>query len=409
MTIDSDIILQICTSSISLIASSIIMIMIAVSSKKFSTPYRRIIFGLSAGDAFQSLAFLTGPFFVPVGTRSSKWIIGNIGTCNFNGFILVYGSSMVCFYMLMLSLYFYFKIVKNIPLDKFYNRIERTGHILIHSFLLVFCITALVMKLYNSYRGGLCYFARYPRNCWSQPETVGECTRGEYGFETSFLLHISTMILCCITIFVVMILLCIFAVKTEKLLSMTVVVNDDNETNNNMCRISCCNCNGLHQRQNETDFQYRLRMWRREVIKQATLYVANFLIIYPVVGIGLILISIDDKENDVIFLVETILYQGLFPLMGLFNMIIYTRPKVKIFRRTHPEFSWLRSFALVVKAGGEVPDENENRRSANNNEDGFSDLSSNAQVARSTSLSGPSRISNFITSIVIRNNNSDSQ
>ena len=47
---------------------------------------------------------------------------------------------------------------------------------------------------------------------------------------------------------------------------------------------------------------------------------------------------------------------AVYPLMGFFNILIYTRPKVKTFRNTFTELSWLRSFILVVKAGGEVPD-----------------------------------------------------
>jgi len=49
----------------------------------------------------------------------------------------------------------------------------------------------------------------------------------------------------------------------------------------------------------------------------------------------------------------------LFPLGGLFNILIYTRPKVSKFRRVNPQFinfPWIFIFLAVVLSGGEVPE-----------------------------------------------------
>ena len=45
-----------------------------------------------------------------------------------------------------------------------------------------------------------------------------------------------------------------------------------------------------------------------------------------------------------------------YPLGGLFNLLVFTRPSVWILRRRH-SYSWLKAFVLVIKAGGEVPHE----------------------------------------------------
>ena len=46
----------------------------------------------------------------------------------------------------------------------------------------------------------------------------------------------------------------------------------------------------------------------------------------------------------------------LYPSMGFLNILVYTRPRIQMFRISNPERSWLSSFCLVVRAGGEVPD-----------------------------------------------------
>lgn len=43
-----------------------------------------------------------------------------------------------------------------------------------------------------------------------------------------------------------------------------------------------------------------------------------------------------------------------FPLGGLFNIVVYTRPKVAAQMRTGD--SWIRSFRVVLMAGGDLPE-----------------------------------------------------
>ncbi len=91
------------------------------------------------------------------------------------------------------------------------------------------------------------------------------------------------------------------------------------------------------------------RLYRREIIIQATSYVAVFCLVYfP----GMITFT-SPNPSDVLILFTMIFY----PLGGFLNILVYTRPKVANLRRTHPECSRLRGFWLVIKAGGEIPDD----------------------------------------------------
>lgn len=70
--------------SLSSAASATIIVMILRSPTKLSSPFRRIIFGMSVYDVFQSISALLSLFLSPAG---EKWgAFGNDGTCAFSGF-----------------------------------------------------------------------------------------------------------------------------------------------------------------------------------------------------------------------------------------------------------------------------------------------------------------------------------
>ncbi len=47
----------------------------------------------------------------------------------------------------------------------------------------------------------------------------------------------------------------------------------------------------------------------------------------------------------------------LFPLGGVFNVLVFTRPQVVSLRRRKPHYSRIQAFWIVVKNGGEAPNE----------------------------------------------------
>jgi hypothetical protein len=65
----------------------------------------------------------------------------------------------------------------------------------------------------------------------------------------------------------------------------------------------------------------------------------------------MVVVTKKQEPGSVFILLTSIVY----PLGGLFNILVYTRPKVLSHRRNNPEDSWFRAFILVVRAGGVVP------------------------------------------------------
>jgi hypothetical protein len=65
----------------------------------------------------------------------------------------------------------------------------------------------------------------------------------------------------------------------------------------------------------------------------------------------MVVVTKKQEPGSVFILLTSIVY----PLGGLFNILVYTRPKVLSHRRNNPEDSWFRAFILIVRAGGVVP------------------------------------------------------
>jgi hypothetical protein len=89
---------------------------------------------------------------------------------------------------------------------------------------------------------------------------------------------------------------------------------------------------------------------RRTMMVQSCLYVAAFFVTYFFAWIYIATIMLGLVPGSFLLISSSIFY----PLGGLFNILVFTRPSVWILRRRH-SYSWLKAFVLVIKAGGEVP------------------------------------------------------
>lgn len=344
-----DYIIQITSASVSFVASVIILTMIMRAG--LITPYRRIIFGLSAGDAIASLGMITGPFAPPKGLLLSPLGQGNTFTCDANGFIILFGGTIVTAYLLFLSVYLYFKLNRKMSQPIFSQKIEKKMHIMIILYAIGTSTAALATHSINPIRtGAICYIARYPPGCGIIPEIVGECSRGLA--SNYFYLGKIVDFLCLVLITILIILVINNAYYLENIYRL----DPDDQTQS---KPSCKNCiTGIFcfqleqkQREEESHADFLLRLYRRETIVQGLLYIGSFFLAHVMSAVMTVLYLMAMDIPKVIILFVSL----LFPLMGFFNILVYCRPKVKMHQLTHPDSSLLWSFILVVKAGGEVP------------------------------------------------------
>ena len=96
------------------------------------------------------------------------------------------------------------------------------------------------------------------------------------------------------------------------------------------------------------------RLYMRMIVIQAFLYSGVFLAVYALYYIQGFILFAGIVHTPAAF---SIVLYTLFPLGVFFNILVYTRPSVVTLHRRYSEYSWLRALWMVLKAGGEMPDE----------------------------------------------------
>jgi ABC-type multidrug transport system fused ATPase/permease subunit len=343
------------TSFISLMASGTMAAMIHKSGR-LSIPYGRLIYALSLSDVVQSFAILIAPFFIPK-TQSAGFSLamGNVHTCDFVGFILPFGSTAVCMYTCSLCIYYVCKLKLNMTDSVFYQKVEKKLHIFIIFYNTVFSAAGVATKSVNPVtQMDFCHYSRKPWNC----DRSFDCERGHYArFFTIFYGPIGTPLVCLVEIIACMAGVIWHVISRERVfLSNTTGKSSLQRAYDRMKaylskRNDETQQNLSDQQPNESDVHYIARVYRRETMMQAFLYVIVFLCTY---GVSIYVAICNAIDVDVSMILG-LLFLFVYPLGGLFNVLVYSRPAILAFRLEHSNYSWCKAFSLVVMAGGANP------------------------------------------------------
>ena len=140
----------------SAISSALIIYIIYKSETRLRTIYHRIMLGMSLSDIISSIAMALStlpmpvdlPYKIPVegfvGTR-----IGNIATCEAQGFCYVFGFSTMFAYNFSLCLYNACAIAFQMEEDKIKRRVEPFLHLFPLFCGVVLAVPPLPLQLYN--------------------------------------------------------------------------------------------------------------------------------------------------------------------------------------------------------------------------------------------------------------------
>lgn len=382
-------IVQIVTGSLSLTGSSIMCTSIALSTKSLSTPYRRLVFGLSFSDILSSLSLVIGPFAVPAGTRIptdtfgsiSRWASGNVATCNLNGLGIIIGFCGNGVYTMGLCIYYIIRQKEKVPDDIFFRNTEIYMHIFFIIFSALSSIFAWVTgNINSSRRGRSCSINR----CNATPGH--ECREENFGAALNFfvivlpgLIYFSGIVICmAILIRNAEIKLRDFRMNTtSNNISSPPEEEDafddlnlpDYSSGASVCSqtsrkaISTIEAQGNHssmairddlQREEQLNMARISQLYKKEVFLQAVSYIG----VYFLVSIALIwamFYSTFGKSPSNGHLFQIVL-SITSPLGGFINIFIHTRPHVAALRRRdNSRYSWFQAFLIVLKTGGDLP------------------------------------------------------
>eukprot|EP00980_Cylindrotheca_fusiformis_P012447 scaffold3054_cov129-Cylindrotheca_fusiformis.AAC.11 len=287
------------------IFGSCIIIFVAVRTRKKQswTPYTRLLVAMSVSDILFSATMAVANFLRPRDTSWRIWAFGNDATCNVVGFMNQLSTAAI-FYNGMLSFYFLLTARFGIKNDYVARRIEPVMHFIAICYPLVTATVAAVEGVYGemSVNALVCWVVRYPKNCGDEPGQE-RCVSFLVGW-----LFYGVPVVATLAALVVNNLIIIVSVRKE-----TRAPRGKTQRRNVSSR----------QRQ-----QSRLKLVR----SQATLYVASFVTCIMWSGIlnsAETLVESEEEEKEMMakFFPISVIQAILLPLQGLFNMVVYVRPK----------------------------------------------------------------------------------
>ncbi len=338
--------IQMSSAAVSFVCSSMMAFMIKSSERSLSTPYRRIIFGVSISDMVQSLAFLLGPILIPSATPVS-WGVGNETSCQVQGFFATLGTYIIPMYMCFLCFYYLCKLKYRMADDVFAHKYEKKLHFLVIMISVSISLGALVANvIHPTFGRTTCAIAATPIGCKVNPEVFGECDPIIEARATILaVLAQSLTVLSVGGIIVMMVMLHHHVITLDRRWSTTYAPPESEDISDG--DLSCAA--DEDQRQSRHRSTYLSRLYRNEVVLEATFYAGAFGFTY--VPLGILYIVVAAGAPSPYFL--TLLVTSLLPIMGLFNILVYTRQQVSSLGRHNPELTWLTRFWIVLKSGGE--------------------------------------------------------
>ncbi|GFH56817.1 hypothetical protein CTEN210_13293 [Chaetoceros tenuissimus] len=333
-----------------------------------------------------SIGLLLSPLLAPIGTKNAAWALGNVESCEFIGFILNIGICGVPFYTAFLALYFDQRVRKKVTPKEFANGVEKSIHIVLWIYPLAGGIYGLVKDYFNPVgKGNMCTFADQPFNC-SKKNNLVECERAGRSAKNWRIVY-QTFIPYTVALFIMVISftrLTLHVYRQEKMFQPS-KVNSKNNSSLKTKEISSLELKSqLSSNQTNSEIvvsieegglepssqqnaprTYHLESGQvghqgsplaKKALVQSLLYISVYFLTYavPMVISYTSIAGISRLQNgDILLLWRSIVW----PLGGIFNVFIYTRPKIEKLRKRdeYQNSSWFKLFWKVITSGGEVP------------------------------------------------------
>lgn len=342
-------ILMVLSAALSAVGSSCIIYHVRQSSK--TTPYRRIMLGMSVCDIISTIGYALQPYVSLSGEATSfVWSFGNAASCSFIGALVQFGFS-AHLYSAALSFYFLATIRHGTREIAFAKKYERWIHGAIFVWSIATAIVGMALDVFH--------LSDIGPGCWVSGVIFGECTGFRCWAELiAWILGGIPLVLSFFSILINNLLLYFYVRQTVREGQRKALENERRLTsygNHNEGQEGPVDGakekSGLNKK--SSVLASSEKQWKRvrEVGKQSFLYVGAYLFSYTwtIVKQNLDAQQFERSPGSGTYLLPLSILQAMFlPAQGLFNALIFFRPKYKQARRRHAEQSKLWSARRAV-------------------------------------------------------------
>lgn len=342
-------VLQVISAVLSMIGSSAIVFktlrQLQKSRSRSTTPYERIMLGLSSCDILASITYAMGPFLLPKETSQRVWAKGSDLSCSWIGFLTQLTCLWAVWYNALLSFYFLLTVRFQVKPDELQRKFEVWMHLSGAVFFPVTAILGLVGNWYSEERlTMMCWIGEVPKGGGGKGFLVASLFGGIPTAITLLSLIVNNIV---IYLFVRKSLLEKAATATSKTTkkeendpeTTTPIVNDIEENNKSPS-------NRRRKSAVARSLEERLT---REVAVQGLLYVTTFILTITPGFVLSLLEGLGYEEGSQGRLYPLLVVNSiLLPLQGLFNVFIYTKPSYSRFRTQYPDESIIFVFKQAM-------------------------------------------------------------
>lgn len=338
------------TGTLSALCSLLILYIISKSSQKLSTTHHRIMSFMSIFDfvasACMALSTLPMPRDIDIPFKGPR--LGNHTTCQMQGYFMLLG--MVgggCLYS-VLSWYFVLTITFKVSLDKIRRLVEPVFYIYV-AIVAIFVPSFFLAKdlIHSDFYEPFCVIAPEYYSCYNTLDTPLNCMLriDDYSDFLKSLVIATFLVAINFVSVIVAMLLILFTVhqRTKDLKEATSCHGRSSNQDD-------CNPNEDNSDTNEN--LIRQTQYSRVVIVQALLYIFSYMITWAF----MITSMIDIKINRSLLNILDTLKVTLFPMQGVWNLIIFVYDKSCSIKMDDPSKSWSQAVIDVFSLSGFMSD-----------------------------------------------------
>lgn len=317
-------ILLVCSAILSVVGSCTIVFKIVRSlcRNQTTTPYDRIILGLSCCDIIASFTYALGPFLLPSETSQRVWASGDDASCQKLGFLMQLASLWAIWYNAILSFYYLLTVRFQVKRTDFCRKYEPWLHLSGAVFFPSTALAGYVGKWYQEEDLAMtCWIGEVKTGC----DENGENCTGEWGELVAYMIGAVPTIISILAVIINNVIIYLFVRKSL----------NKRESNISTDRES----SGSKQSQDAIERQTVQNRLRNEAAVQGFLYVTSFLItVAPAFTIQVLDGSLGYGYSDQGRVYPLLVLNSiLLPLQGFFNVFIYVRPSYSRFGAANPD------------------------------------------------------------------------
>jgi len=320
------------TGALSVIGSLTVIYIILTGKNKLSSAYRRIVFGMSICDIVGSFAFSLS--YIP---RAGHAV------CDAQGFFIHFGISSTPIYNLSLSIYYVLTVFFEKKEDWIRTRAEAFLHGMPILWSLGSAIYLVATKSINE-NGANCWIAAEPSKCLYSPDIA--CERGANAIKFRWIFGFYQTIIVFVLIVGSMMMLVYKVKRQERVMNERFSVKPINQREGSSLR-STLRRTFTFKRPEPTSLARSgssLSTHKREVTKQAFIYVAAYFLPFFFPLLFFVNNFVTGKFNFTLMVLVSL----FMPLQGVFNCMVFVRPKIINMRKDDSDLTFFGAFMKII-------------------------------------------------------------